>query len=347
MDARYGATGYQNYHYEGLSFTPPIVINGKLYYNVESLPREGWRVLDLYTGEELWFHNTTGPVTGLSGSFDYSGRLAGERLAFGQVYNYESPNQHGGFPYRWSREGTTLVMYDAETGNYICSIKDVSSWFGGSYFAPNGPVYGKDGSLLTYNIVGTSDPTNPFAPATAPFYLQCWNTSQAIWYEDVFNSNEYWMWRPTLNVTFNGANGYTLNVSVPALPGGILLIREGEYIIGGNGGTNRVGMDLVLGNMWAISPEPGNEGDVLWQYTYTPPYSDVPSAILAGFFGGGTMSGPQAIPEDGVFVFDQAISGERWGFDLATGEALWGPTPAEPGWQYYMVCMRLTTCAKS
>jgi len=54
MHARYGAIGYANYHYEGLSFTPPIVIGGRLYYNVESLPREGWRVLDLYTAEELW-----------------------------------------------------------------------------------------------------------------------------------------------------------------------------------------------------------------------------------------------------------------------------------------------------
>ena len=52
-------------------------------------------------------------------------------------------------------------------------------------------------------------------------------------------------------------------------------------------------------------------------------------------FGGGLMSGPAVIPEDGVFVFDQAITGERWGFDLATGAQLWGPGPAEPAGQYY------------
>ncbi len=50
MDERFGA-GYQTYHYEGLHFTPPIILDGKLYYNVYSLPREGWYCVDLYTGE--------------------------------------------------------------------------------------------------------------------------------------------------------------------------------------------------------------------------------------------------------------------------------------------------------
>jgi outer membrane protein assembly factor BamB len=335
MDARFGDTTYETGHYEGLGFQPPVILNGKIYYNIQSVPREGYNVLDLYTGEQLWFQNSTGAVTGTGGGFDATGYTPYGRLAFGQVYNYDSPNQHGGFPYIWSRVGTTLYMYDSETGNYICSIANVPSWFGGSYFAPKGAVYGKDGSLLTYNIAGTTDPTNPFAPATAPFYLQCWNTSQAIWYEDHWNSNEYWMWRPTLNVTFNGNNGYTLNVSIPTLPGGILAVREGEYVIGGTSGTNRVGMPSVPGNMWAISLKAGEEGTLLWSYTYTPPYSDVSAAIPSSMFGGGTMSGPEVIAEEGVFVFDQAISGERWGFDLATGAQLWGPTPAEPAWQYY------------
>jgi len=321
MDSRFGDTTYETGHYEGLGFQPPIILNGKIYYNIQSIPREGYQVLDLYTGEQLWFKNSTGDVSGTGGGFDSTGTTAVGRLAFGQVYNYESPNQHGGFPYIWSRVGTTLYMYDAETGNYICAIDNVPSWFGGGYFAPNGPVYSKDGSLLTYNIAGGR--------------LLCWNTSYAIWYEDHWNSNEYWMWRPTLNVTFDGNNGYSLNVSVPSLPGGILSIVEDEYIIGGTSGNNRVGMDLVPGDMWAISLEPGKEGTVLWQYTYTPPYSDVSSAIPSSRFGGGTMSGPQVIPEDGVFVFDQAISGERWGFDLHTGAQLWGPTPSEPAWQYY------------
>ncbi len=104
----------------------------------------GGTCVDLRTGEELYFHNTTGPIVGQTNNyptksgndFDFSGVLAEGMLNFGQVYDYESPNQHGGFPYLWSTgqvgsvyggtgEASTWQMFDAFTGNYICSIKNV------------------------------------------------------------------------------------------------------------------------------------------------------------------------------------------------------------------------------
>jgi hypothetical protein len=30
MDARFGNTGYQTAHYDGLDFDPPIILNGKI-----------------------------------------------------------------------------------------------------------------------------------------------------------------------------------------------------------------------------------------------------------------------------------------------------------------------------
>ncbi len=191
MDARFGEIGYQTAHYEGLGFTPPIILNGKIYYNTQSLPREGWYCLDLYTGKEDYFFNTTGPITGVSQSS--SGSISQQSLAFGQILDIEDPNQHGGFPYLWSTNGPggTWMMYDAYTSNYICSIANVSS--GGT------AVYGKDGSILRYNIVGTG----------ANMRLTVWNTTHAIWWRgtqrqwdqgvdwsEVFESNYYWMWRP-------------------------------------------------------------------------------------------------------------------------------------------------------
>jgi hypothetical protein len=337
MDTRFGDTGYQTYHYEGLHFTPPIILNGKLYYNVYSLPKEGWYCVDLYTGETEYFHNTTGPVAGAGGTFSFSGELAVGKLAFGQIYDYESPNQHGGMPYLWSTSGPdgTWMMFDAFSGNYICSINNIpmSVGFFGAVTAGTA-VYGKDGSLLQYIIKGTPDPTNPFAPAGAPFYLQIWNTSRAIWYKESFVSNEYWMWRPTLNQTFDGNNGYSLNVTIPAVSGGILAVREGEYIIGGTGGTNRVGEAAVQGNLWCLSLEPGKEGTLLWQISFTPPYDDVPS-IVGGLFGTGGVSLTLVDPEDGVFIFSSAVNRQRWGYSLATGEMLWGPSDPEPALNYY------------
>jgi len=345
MDARYGNTGYQTAHYEGISFVPPIILNGRVYYNIMSLPREGYRVLDLYTGEELWFQNSTGPVTGIGGSFSSSGSIENGRLSFGQIYDYNSPNQHGGFPYLWSAGGggfsggaSEWHMYDAETGNYMCSINNVPSWagVGGTFwFSSSVPVYGKDGSILTYNIVGTSDPTNPFAPAQAPFYLQCWNTSRAIWYKDTWLSNEYWMWRPGLNVTYDGNNGYSLNVSIPEVQGSLLCVREGEFVIGGTSGNNQIGEPVVQGQLWALSLEPGKEGTLLWNRTFTPPYSVVPATEGGGTFGQRGMNGPKVVPEYDVFLFDQDMTLQRWAYDLNTGQLLWGPSEPESAMNFY------------
>jgi len=343
MDARFGVTGYQTAHYEGLGLTPPIILNGKIYYNVESLPRYGWYCLDLYTGEVDYFHNTTGPITGVGGGFDYSGMLVGERLTFGQIYNYESPNQHGGMPYLWSTGttggfmatgGNTWMMFDAYTGNYICSIGNVSSLATGGWFGGGTQVYGKDGSITYYGIVGTPNPAGPFFPDTPPFYLQVWNTSRAIWYEETWSSNEYWMWRPVLNKTFDGNNGYSLNVTIPAVSGSISAVREGEFIIGGTSGTNQVDEPLELGNLWCLSLKPGQEGTLLWNRTFTPPYDEVPSTV-GGFFGSGGVSGPTVDPEDGVFLFSSSITRERWGYSLDTMELLWGPTEPESSMNYY------------
>jgi hypothetical protein len=307
MDARFGDIGYQTSHYEGLGFTPPIILNGKIYYNVQSLPREGWRVLDLYTGEELWFHNTTGPITGAIASGSSSGSIVGESLAFGQILDFECPNQHGGFPYLWSTshptEPNTWMMFDAETGNYMCSIANVST--------PRGSVnvYGEDGSILYYNIANGR--------------LTCWNTTQAIWWKPSWTSNQYWMWRPGLNVTYDGNNGYSLNVSIPDVQGSIQTVREDQYVIGGTAGSNNE-QGITEGNLWALSLERGKEGTLLWNITFTPPSSAGGLSVSMGFVD----------PEDGVFIFWCRQLKQWYGYSLETGEQIWEGEP-EIAWSFY------------
>jgi len=323
MDERFGNIGYQSYHYEGLNFYPPIVLNGKLYYNVESIPRYGWYCVDLYTGETEYFHNTTGPVVGTGKGHFLSGRILDGLLSFGQIYNYESPNQHGGFPYLWSAGNleagpngmplTTWMMFDAFTGNWICSIENVP--LRGTL------VYGKEGSILKYNIEGSG----------ANMRLTVWNTSRAIWYKESFETNTMWMWRPVLNVTYDAANGYSLNVSIPSLSGRMSAIREGEFIIGGTAGSND-DRGIVPGNLWCLSLEPGQEGTLLWNRTFTPPRSTAPDPSIV--YKGG-MTGPIVDPEDGVFLFAERVTQQWWGYDLETGEMLWGPTEPEPAMNYY------------
>jgi hypothetical protein len=319
MDARYGEVGYQTEHYEGLMFNPPIILNGKIYYNVRSLPREGWYCLDLYTGKTEYFHNTTGSVTPVSGSS--SGSIPGESLAFGQIYNYESPNQHGGMSYLWSTSAATpntWMMFDAYSGNYMCSIANVSA--GGT------AVYGKDGSILRYNIVGTG----------ANKRLTVWNTTQAIWWKPAFESNNYWLWRPGLNVTYDGRNGFTLNASIPDVQGSILAVREDQYVIGGTSGKNN-GTYTLQGNLWALNLKPDANGYInptlLWNITYTPPQQSYPDAIVLGP-NRSPITGPFVDPEDGVFTFKEGASIRRWGYSLETGQLLWTSEP-EPAGHFY------------
>lgn len=319
MDARFGNTGYQTAHYEGLSLSPPIILNGKLYYNVNSLPKEGWYCVDLDTGETEYFRNTTGPVTGVSGSS--SGSIPGESLAFGQILNYDSPNQHGGMPYLWSTNDpdspNTWRMYDAFTGNYICRINNVP--------ASGTAVYGKDGSILRYYLQNYGNATNP------NYYLQCWNTTRAITYKPSYSSNEYWMWRPGLNMTYDGRNGYSLNVSIPITSGTIKAVREDQYVIGGTDGQNDA-RGLILGTMWAISLKPGEEGKLLWNYSFTPPRAAAISVQEVNRYR--AMMYETISPEDGVFIYRQDLTRQYWGFDLYTGKQLWESKP-ESQMQYY------------
>jgi hypothetical protein len=339
MDQRFNDEGFNGGHYEGIQFSPPIILDGKIFYNVNTYPKEGWVALDLYTGEQLFFHNTTGPVTGMGGGFDSAGSVAGESLAFGQVYAYESPNQHGGFPYLWSTtyynattgqiQPNTWSMFDGYTGNYICSINNVPSWAAsGGFFASSAAVYGQDGSILRYYIANLGTPADP------NLYLQVWNTSQAIIYPTYGNtsqvitaSNAYWMWRPTLNFTFDGNYGYTLNVSIPNVQGSLITVREGQYVIGGvNGKVNDT--YTQEGNLWALNLDPtkGEIGSLLWNITYLPPKNVPDLAAGTGFFASG-VSSPTVDPEDGVFIFNNRILLTWYVYNLTTGEPIWTSEP--------------------
>jgi len=341
-----GNTGDISYYtgmsYEVYGLYPPIIVNGKLYYNHMTNPRAGWYCVDLRTGEELFFHNTTGPIAGqtnkypVSGNdFDFTGALVGETLNFGQVLDIEMPNQHGGIRYLWSTgemgsvfggtgAQTTWRMFDAFTGNYICSIANVSS--------SGTAVYGKDGSILRYNVANLGNATNP------KYYLQVWNTTQTIWYRTQWTGNQFWMWRPYWNQTFDGRYGFSLNASIAAtsLPGSIREVVEGDHVIGGTSGVHN-STHVQKGVLWSLSLKKGQEGTLLWTREFTPPQStveDVKYVSLPGIFNYGFMSGPVVDSVNGVFLYEEPMSRKRWCFDLETMQQLWESEPEEQ-WNFY------------
>jgi outer membrane protein assembly factor BamB len=316
MGGQFGDIGYYTgLTYEPYGLYPPIILNGRLYYNVMTPPRYGWYCVDLRTGEEIWWHNTTGSLNpGLGGGYVISTSASGGYpwLKMGQILNFECPNQHGGFPYLWSDVGgNTWDMFDAFSGDYICSIANVS--------ATGTNVYGKDGSILYYSISG----------AGANQRLLVWNTTQAIWWKPAFASNDYWRWRPTLGKTFDGRNGFSLNASIspPLSSTTIRAVREDQYVIGGSAGSNNE-QGVTQGYLWALNLKPDNNGVItptlLWNRTFTPPSSAGNLSI-----GMGTVD-----PEDGVFLFSCSQTRQRWGYSLETGQQLWKSEP-EPQMNYY------------
>jgi hypothetical protein len=337
-DAQMGSLSYSSYHYMGLSFTPPIIVDGKMYYTQPQNPIFGQWCIDLYTGQTLYFRNSTGAVAGytpLTG-FDADGSMTTGLMAYGWIFNPELPNQHGTYDYLISTNtGVTNQwnIFDAFTGNYICTVQNVS--------ATGTAYYGADGSFTYYTISGTG----------ATQRLLCWNLTRSIWYKSAYGlsypatdrgteiaanttSNTYWMWRPYMNYTFDGRNGFAINVTMPTPINSnlntIRAVREGKFIIGGSAGSNPPGGPLTPGVMWCINLDPaqGDIGKVLWNQTFTPPMTT----------GNITVTLAKVDPEDGVFYFSSAQALSYWGYSLKTFTELWGPdtgVPVENDGNYY------------
>ncbi len=329
-DERFGSISYTNYHYMGLSFSPPIIIDGKLFYTESQNPRFGQWCVDLYTGQTLYFRNSTGAVSGYTfgTGFDAYGSMTQGLFAYGWVYNPELPNQHGAYNYLISTNtgaNNQWMIYDAMRGDYICTVANVSS--GGT------GVYGADGSYTFYSISGTG----------ANQRLLCWNLTRAIWYKEAYGlyypatdrtdekpatttANTYWMWRPYMNYTFDGRNGYSINVTMPtSITSGqttIRAVRENQYIIGGSTGSNPPGGPVTQGVMWCMNLDPakGDLGKILWNRTFTPPMTT----------GNITVALSKVSPEDDVFIFSSNQKLAYWGYSLTTMQQLWGPDTGVP-----------------
>ena len=90
MDQRYGDTTFETTHYQGTSFSATIIMDGKLYWSPRytTHQNQGLEVIDLYTGNTIYKNYTD------------------SNFNFASIYNYNSPNQDGGFDYLWRQAGS-------------------------------------------------------------------------------------------------------------------------------------------------------------------------------------------------------------------------------------------------
>ena len=228
---------------------------------------------------------------------------------------------------------TLWEMLDGWTGETITYIANVSS--GGT------AVYGKDGSILRYNLVNYGSTSSP------NYHLTVWNTSAGTMPSSQLGTG-YWQWRPA-GGTFGGANAYlgglaynyvhdgsdfyTLNASIPSMIGPrnarsnqtatIREVRDGEYLIVGTTGVND---EQGIAPCWlmGISLEAGKEGTKLWEISFTPP-----SGADAE-----TVSLDMVCGNERVALFSKAKTLERFAYSLDTGQLVWQSEP-ETQFHYY------------
>ena len=307
IGGEFGGTDTSNY-FTGKSyqmmFTPPIIINGVLYYNSPESPKEGFYAVDLRTGQTLWFQNSTGAsfqaFGGLVTGWEYPG------LSLGQVYNYESPNMEGGFPYLWFTATNTWNMYDANTGDLMLQFSNALSQTQYSQLTVEGP----NGELLDY-VLGTN-------------WIALWNSSLCIGtlgnYSppiSLFSSN-YWVWSPPVGSVLNWNKGVQWNITIQTYPE--------EAIVDVNSGiifaSTVTGVGSFLGpGLSSYTTEVGysaTTGQQIWIQNVT-----LPSGPTTAF---NYMTGPMA---DGIFTIYDALSEQWYAYNANTGAKLWGPTAAD------------------
>jgi outer membrane protein assembly factor BamB len=275
-----GNTFYSGMTYE-TKFNTPIIMNGRLYYE---LPRGtlgtggGYLCVDLRTGEELFWQNMTRP-------------------SFGQLLDYESPNQHGvlGSGYLYRSSGTTLLAYDPLNGNWLFNLTSVPS--GTACYTDTGEVVRY---VLNYNAR----------------YLALWNMSAISSLGTGLN------FAPIGKET-NASIAYSWNVTIPSLPGAsspaIVKILGDDMILGRS--TSFAGM-MADGTpldkkftMWALSLKPESRGQLMWIQNYSAPPGQITLRL-----------GP-VDPINRVFTVCSQEEMKVYGYSLDTGNAVWVSDP--------------------
>jgi hypothetical protein len=275
--------------YQG-QFANSVILNGILYYNTYPVsdakagnPIQGINAVDLRTGEEMWSKNGT------------------YRLAFGQTLYVDTMNMQGAYGYIWSTDGSNWTAFDAGNGDYVCKYVGIPSGV---------TVIGPNNEILIYTINNKG-------------WMTCWNSTSVINQGHWNNATKSWDWEfgrywnprgivPTLNSTWDAANGYMWNVSVPAGLSGAAYAKIGDKLVG----QSIVNLKYV--NNWAVDLHPASLGRLLYNETW-----NAPSDWYDGYQ---TISRISGSIDNGLIAVWSKETQQIWGFSTDTGKYLWGPT---------------------
>jgi outer membrane protein assembly factor BamB len=347
--------------YGGLSynvrFANPIIMQGTLFYQepLGNAPGAGglfggtggdYVAVDLQTGKELWRINASATGIALIPSFGY-------------LYSFENPNQHGVLPdglliasySAGGTLGTVWKAYDPRTG--VLTPMTISN-------VPSGAsVAGPSGEYLSYALtrLGTTwylsqwNASNVFGGGSGLSPANWYTSGQVPANAPITPSappNSYWngtAWAPMVltmgpfgaaysapapfvavttaaydwNISLSTLSGTGWGVGMAGLGnlpmislGNMMLLVQGTF--GGHPGDYGATVTTDPANVTAISLKPGQIGQVLWTQTYQQAPGNQTRLIVAWD------------PNNGVFVFTDKESMVFYGYSLASGSQLWGPT---------------------
>lgn len=363
----YSGTQYQ------LKFANPIIMYGNVYFSlpVNNAPTgNGVTAVNLRTGQTVW---TNPALTSVN---------------FGQLYDFDSPNQHGTTgSYLWVTGfapnifGTGIVnpgaaAISALSGTYApgtslgavpsitnsTAVVNALGWMavdpqtGKLLFnetnVPSGArAYGPQGEWLIYGI-GRANLTAPFT------YLWQWNNTKlpgndiaggiTQWLPGITNYNMIaaYDWNVTLSQPLGytyttigalgglsaGAQSYDPTTGIYTCAPTVLRVLPGDLIFGQSSGLQQTSAtsNAIFGTpdpfvLWAmnLNATRGPIGQVMWVKNYPAPANNL--TVLIG-------------PEDqgtNIFTLYYRETMQWSGYDMLTGNFLWGPTPMENAWNFY------------
>jgi outer membrane protein assembly factor BamB len=282
-----------NYREEG---TPPVIINGRLYFNHVDPPAYGFYCLNLYNGEQIWFQNQTF----LSGTRTVVGGGQAQ-ISLGQILVQNDENQNGAVPYLWSTSGTTWARYDAYTGNLLNTIVNAT----GLSMSGNGmaAMFGPSGELIAYYFTQSN-------PNSFTGNLVMWN-STLCGLTGLYNQAQ------RLDIPWK--NGIQWNVTVQASPnegtnnGAITWDPKNPTMLIITNQTN--GNPLTSGPFQDIAYST-LDGHVLWSKTRNTGGDSWEQLLFASRAMG-----------NGIYTIFSKETRQLYAYSAATGDQLWVSDP--------------------
>jgi outer membrane protein assembly factor BamB len=282
-------------YYTGLSYegkwNPPIIMQGRLYYNLPlaNSPSSGqFACVDIRTGETLWIADGT--------------------ISNGQIYDYESPNQHGAHAYLWNcpsswfGPASNWTMYDAFTGKQLLTFYNTQN--------PGAITYSDNGDLICYVLNSQYN------------WLLKWNSSKAI----PTTGTSGWSWSISKGASYNWTNGIEWNSTIPD--------------VAGSQSINRIDDDRIWASAFLMSEVPPITVDVAYDVSNEGKGTQLWVANRTDMIDPGQYAGGIGPLGEGVYAVFSKERIQWFGYDIDTGTRVWGPTERyDNDWGMYVAVL--------